>query len=261
MGFMKGKKILITGITNRYSIAFGIAKAMISQNATLAFTYHLDKVKEKVRSLSKELGVKIIFPCDVSSDESIKNLFFNISKKWKRFDGLVHSIAFSPKHQMSGDYVNNINRNDFLKVHDISSYSFVGMVKECRSMLRKNSSLLTLSYIGSKRAILNYNIMGVAKASLESNVRYMASSMGVDGIRVNAISSAPIRTLSSYGIKNFHKILNHSNTLTPYAHLVTTKDIGNTAAFLCSDLSKGITGQIIYVDGGFNITTSNFLEK
>lgn len=261
MGFMKGKKILITGVANRYSIAFGIAKAMHAQKATLALTYHLDKVKEKVYSLAQELGINIVFPCDVSSDESIKTLFFNISKKWKKFDGFVHAIAFSPRNQMSGDYVSNITRSDFSRVHDISSYSFVGMAKECRSMLKKNSSILTLSYIGSKKVIPNYNIMGVAKASLESNVRYMAHSMGIDSIRVNAISSAPIKTLSSYGIKNFRKMLNFSNSITFSNHPVTIQDIGNTAAFLCSNLSKGITGQTIYVDGGFNITTMNKLDN
>ncbi|XBC38943.1 MAG: SDR family oxidoreductase [Buchnera aphidicola (Melaphis rhois)] len=260
MGFMKGKKILITGIANRYSIAFGIAKAMHAQNATLALTYHLDKVKERVFSLAKELGISIVFPCDVSSDESIKNLFVNISKKWRKFDGFVHAIAFSPRKQMSGDYVNNITRSDFSRVHDISSYSFVGMAKECRSMLKKNSSLLTLSYIGSKQAIPNYNIMGVAKASLESNVRYMANSMGIDSIRVNAISSAPIKTVSSCGIKNFRKMSKFSKIITPYSNPVTIHDIGNTAAFLCSNLSKGITGQTIYVDGGFNITAMNRLN-
>ncbi|XBC40977.1 MAG: enoyl-ACP reductase [Buchnera aphidicola (Nurudea yanoniella)] len=257
MGFMKGKKILITGIANRNSIAFGIAKAMISQNATLAFAYHVNKVKEKVYSLSRELGVKIVFPCDVSNDKSIKQLFLNISKEWKKFDGFVHSISFAPKNQMSGDYIRNITRNDFLKVHDISSYSFVGMAKECRFMLKEHSSILTLSYIGSERVVPNYNIMGIAKASLECNVRYMANSMGIDNIRVNAISSAPIRTVSSYGIKNFRKILNYSNVIAPYKAKVTIEDIGNTAAFLCSNLSKGITGQVIYVDGGFNITSMN----
>ncbi|XBC42515.1 MAG: SDR family oxidoreductase [Buchnera aphidicola (Meitanaphis elongallis)] len=260
MGFMKGKKILITGIANRYSLAFGIAKAMHAQSATLALTYHLDKVKEKVCSLAKELGIDIVFPCDVSSDDSIKKLFLNISRRWKKFDGFVHAIAFSPQNQMSGDYVNNITRSDFSRVHDISSYSFVGMAKECRSMLKKNSSILTLSYIGAKQAVSNYNVMGVAKASLESNVRYMANSMGIDSIRVNAISSAPIKTLSAYGIKNFKKMLNFSNVIAPYNHPVTIQDIGNTAAFLCSNLSRGITGQIIYVDGGFNITAMNKLD-
>ncbi|ANF17031.1 enoyl-ACP reductase [Buchnera aphidicola (Schlechtendalia chinensis)] len=254
MGFMKGKKILITGIANRCSLAFGIARAMRAQSATLALTYHLDKMREKVLSLAKELGISIVFPCDVSSDESIRMLFFKISKRWKKFDGFVHSIAYSPKHQMSGDYINNITRKDFLHVHDISSYSFVGMAKECRSMLKKNSALLTLSYIGSQEVVPNYNVMGVAKASLESNIRYMASSMGNDSIRVNAISSAPIRTLSSYGIKNFKNILNFSNSISLCNNSVTVQDIGNTAAFLCSNLSKGITGQIIYVDGGFNIS-------
>ncbi|XBC44598.1 MAG: enoyl-ACP reductase [Buchnera aphidicola (Schlechtendalia peitan)] len=261
MGFMKGKKILITGIANRYSLAFGIAKAMHAQNATLALTYHLDKMKEKVCSLAKKLGISLVFPCDVSSDESIKQLFLNISKKWKKFDGFVHSIAFSKKNQMSGDYITSITRSDFCRVHDISSYSFVGMAKECRSMLKKNSSLVTLSYIGAKAVIPNYNVMGVAKASLESNVRYMANSMGIDNIRVNAISSSPMKTLSSYGIKNFKEILKFSNAIAPYGSSVTMQDIGNTAAFLCSNLSKGITGQTIYVDGGFNITAMNKLNK
>ncbi|WP_044010523.1 enoyl-ACP reductase FabI [Buchnera aphidicola] len=260
MGFLEEKKILVTGISNKYSIAFGIAKALHKQNATLAFSYHTDRLKNKVYELAKELGVKIVIPCDVSDDNSIKRLFFNISKKWITFDGFIHSIAFAPKNQLSGDYVSSITRLDFSNVLDVSSYSFVGMAKACRSILKKGSSLLTLSYIGSKKVVPNYNVMGIAKASLESNVRYMASCMGLNGIRVNAISSSPIKTLSSYHIKNFKKILNHTTSRSLNNNLTTVEDVGNTAAFLCSDLSKGITGQIIYVDGGFNITAMSNSE-
>lgn len=254
MGFLKGKKILVTGIANKYSIAFGIAKSLQKQCATLAFAYHNQKLKNKVCNLAKEMGVEIVIPCDVSNDSSIKNLFQIISKKWPKFDGFIHSIAFSSKRQLRGDYVNNITRLDFSNVLDISSYSFVGMAKACRSMLRVGSSLLTLSYIGSQRVVPNYNIMGIAKASLESNVRYMANCMGLNGIRVNAVSSSPIKTSSAYGIKNFKEILNYTTSISPNNDPITAKDVGNVVAFLCSDLSKGITGQIIYVDGGFNTT-------
>ncbi|MCR3755238.1 MAG: enoyl-[acyl-carrier-protein] reductase [Candidatus Westeberhardia cardiocondylae] len=254
MGLLNNKKILITGISNKYSIAYGIAKSMYREGAKLAFSYQHDKLKLKVKKIALEFNSNIVFPCDVSKDSNIQNLFDSLYKKWKKYDGFVHSIAYSPKNQLSGqDYVNSINRKDFSITHDISSYSFVAMAKISRSMLNSNSSLVTLTYFGSNRVIPNYNIMGLAKASLEANTKYMANSMGKDGIRVNAISSGPIKTLSSSGIKNFKKILHLCKKINPISRLITTEDIGNVAVFLCSDLSSGITGEILNVNGGFNI--------
>ncbi|XBC39960.1 MAG: enoyl-ACP reductase [Buchnera aphidicola (Chaetogeoica yunlongensis)] len=257
MGLLDGKKILVTGIANKYSIAYGIAQSLYKQNATLAFTYHTEKTRKKVLNIANEMGVKLVIPCDVTNDNSIKKLFFCIKKKWNKFDGFVHSIAHSSKKQLSGDYINNITRTDFSRVLDVSCYSFSGMAKECRNILKTNASLLTLSYIGSQRVIPNYNVMGIAKAALESNVKYMAYYMGPNGIRVNAISPSPLKTLSIYGIKNFKKLLNFTTMCSPNKNPITIQDVGNVAAFLSSDLSKGITGQIIYVDGGLHITAMN----
>ncbi|MXP50951.1 SDR family oxidoreductase [Pantoea sp. SoEX] len=260
MGFLNGKRILISGIISKLSIAYGIAQAMYKQNAELAFTYQDDRSKYRIEEFAKNFNTKIILPCDVSDDKNIKLLFISLSKHWKNFDGLVHSIGFAPTNQLSGNYIDTVNYEGFKIAHKISSYSFVSMVKECRMMLNPNAALLTLSYLGSKRAIVNYNIMGPAKASLEANVRYIANALGPEGeIRVNAISAGPVRTLASSGIKNFRKILEYYKKVSPIRRTVTIEEIGNTAAFLCSDLASGITGQIIYVDGGFNISNMNEL--
>ncbi|PPI86790.1 SDR family oxidoreductase [Candidatus Pantoea edessiphila] len=255
MGFLSGKRILITGVASKLSIAYGIAKAMYKQKAELAFTYHNNKLKYRVEELATCFNSNIVIPCDVSQNNNIKLLFITLSKIWKTFDGLVHSIAFAPKNQLNGDYVNNVTQDGFMISHIVSSYSFVSMAKECRMMLNKNSALLTLSYLGADRIIPNYNVMGPAKASLEANVRYIANAMGPESVRVNAISPGPVRTLASSGIKNFREILNYCKQITPIRRTVTIEEIGNSAAFLCSDLASGITGQIIYVDGGFNIST------
>ncbi|HCR3445608.1 TPA: enoyl-ACP reductase FabI [Morganella morganii] len=260
MGFMTGKRILITGVASKLSIAFGIAKAMRDQGAELAFTYQNDKLKPRVEEFAQSLGSSIVLPCDVAEDESIENLFTELAKVWPKFDGFVHSIGFAPADQLDGDYVDAVNREGFRIAHDISAYSFVAMAKACRSMLNLNSALLTLSYLGAERAIPNYNTMGLAKASLEANVRYMANAMGKETIRVNAVSAGPIRTLAASGIKDFRKMLSHCEAVTPLRRTVTTEDVGNAAAFLCSDLAGGITGEILHVDGGFSIAAMNELE-
>ena len=241
MGFMTGKRILITGVASKLSIAYGIAKAMRDQGAELAFTYQNDKLKPRVEEFAQSLGSSIVLPCDVAEDESIENLFTELAKVWPKFDGFVHSIGFAPADQLDGDYVDAVNREGFRIAHDISAYSFVAMAKACRSML-------------------NYNTMGLAKASLEANVRYMANAMGKETIRVNAVSAGPIRTLAASGIKDFRKMLSHCEAVTPLRRTVTTEDVGNAAAFLCSDLAGGITGEILHVDGGFSIAAMNELE-
>lgn len=260
MGFLKGKRILVTGVASNRSIAYGIAKAMHSQGAELAFTYQNDKLKSRVEEFAAEFGSKIVLPCDVAADASIESLFIELAKSWPKFDGFVHAIAYAPADQLDGDYVNGVTREGFQIAHDISAYSFVAMAKACRSMLNPNSALLTLSYLGAERAIPNYNVMGLAKASLEANVRYMANAMGPEGIRVNAISAGPIRTLAASGIKSFKKMLTHCEQVTPIRRTVTIDDVGNSAAFLCSDLSAGVTGEVLHVDGGFSIAAMNELH-
>lgn len=256
MALLSNKKILITGIANNRSIAYGIAQVLYREGAELAFTYYTDRLKGRVQSLSKNFNSDIVLPCDVSSDASIKELFIELKKKWLTFDGFIHAIAFAPTEQLKGDYVDSVTREGFVLTHVISSYSFVGIAKECRNMLNHNASLVTLTYLGSSCVVPNYNIMGLAKSSLEANTRYMANAMGPNGIRVNAISSGPIRTLASSGIKNFKKMLYYCQNQAPIRRNVSIEDIGNVAAFLCSNLSSGITGEVIYVDGGFNIVSN-----
>ncbi|WP_114193810.1 enoyl-ACP reductase FabI [Edaphovirga cremea] len=260
MGFLTGKRILITGVASKLSIAFGIATAMHREGAELAFTYQNDKLKSRVEEFAKNLGSSIVLPCDVAEDASIDALFVELAKSWPTFDGFVHAIAYAPGAELDGDYVNAVTREGFAIAHDISSYSFVAMAKACRSMLNPKSGLVTLSYLGAERAIPNYNVMGLAKASLEANVRYMANAMGRDGVRVNAISAGPIRTLAASGIKDFRKMLAHCEAVTPLRRTVNIEDVGNSAAFLCSDLAAGVTGEVLHVDGGFSIAAMNELE-
>lgn len=253
MGILKGKKILITGILNEKSIALGIAKSMYKQQAELMFVCQNKKIINKIKYLIQSINHNTIFFCDVSHDENIKELFFNIKKVWENFDGLIHSIAYCPKKQMHEDFIEGSNRESFNICHEISSYSFLSMVRECKNMLNKFSSLVTLSYLGSQKIVSNYNMMGLAKSSLEANVRYMAHSLGKKNIRVNVISSGPIKTVSSYQIKNFEKIKKIHKSLSLTKNHVTSEEIGNVASFLCSDLSIGITGSIINVDHGFHL--------
>lgn len=253
MGFLSGKRALIAGIASNRSIAWGIAQAMQRQGAELAFTYPNDKMQPRVEKLGAELGVDIVLPCDVASDAQITALFDRLGKHWDGLDILAHSIAFAPGDELQGLYLDAVTRAGFNIAHEISSYSLAAMGRAALPMMAgRNGAMITLSYIGSIRSMPGYNVMGLAKASLEANVRYMAQSVGSRGIRVNAISAGPIRTLAAAGIKNFKKMLGHFEQVAPLGRAVTIDEVGNVAAFLCSDLASGITGEITYVDGGFN---------
>ena len=261
MGSMSGKKVLITGMLSNRSIAYGIAKAMHREGATLAFTFQGEGVKDRVVALAAEFGSDLILPCDVTNDEQIDSLFTGLEKRWTGLDGIVHSIAFAPREALSGDYLDSLTRDAFRVAHDISSYSFAALAKRALPlMLGRKAALLTLTYLGAERAMPNYNVMGPAKASLEANLRYMAFSLGPKGIRVNAISAGPIKTLAAAGIGSFGKILAYNEKVAPLRRNVTTEEVGNAAAFLCSDLASGITGEIVYVDAGFNTIAFAALE-
>jgi len=255
MGFMSEKRMLITGMLSNRSIAYGIARAMHREGAALAFTYQGEGVKDRVAALAREFGTDLVIPCDVTSDEQIDRLFTDLGRRWDALDGFVHSIAFAPRESLAGDYLDNTTREAFRIAHDISSYSFAALAKRGLSlMLGRNAALLTLTYLGAERSMPNYNVMGVAKASLEANTRYLAFSLGPKGIRVNAISAGPIKTLAASGISGFGKILAHNERTAPLRRNVTTEEVGNAAAFLCSDLASGITGEILHVDAGFSTT-------
>ena len=255
MGFLADKRILITGLISNRSIAYGIAQACKREGAELAFTYQGEKIKERVTELAKEFGSDLVMPCDVASDDEIAQLFSDLGQQWDGLDGIVHAIAFVPKEALAGDYLDSVTRENFRIAHDISSYSFAALAKAGLPMMQgRRVALLTLSYLGAIRTLPNYNVMGLAKASLESNVYYMAQSLGPKGIRVNAVSAGPIKTLAASGISDFGKILKYVERNSPLRRNVTIEDVGNTAAFLLSDLANGITGEITYVDAGFNTT-------
>jgi enoyl-[acyl-carrier protein] reductase I len=254
MGFMQNKRALIVGVASNRSIAYGIAEAMAREGAEIALTYQNDKLKERVQKLADELGAKIVLPCDVVSDEQIDTMFAELGQHWDGLDTIVHSVAFAPREALEGDYLNSVTRENFRVAHDVSSYSFAALAKGGRKLLAgRNGALLTLTYLGAERAMPNYNVMGLAKASLEANVRYMAASLGPEGIRVNAVSAGAIRTLAASGIANFREMLAKGEQAAPLRKNVTIEEVGNVAAFLCSDLASGITGEILYVDGGYNI--------
>jgi enoyl-[acyl-carrier protein] reductase I len=252
MAFLQGKKILITGLLSNRSIAYGIAQACKREGAELAFTYVGERFKDRITEFATEFGSNLVFDCDVASDEQINAVFSELGKSWGQLDGLVHSIGFAPREAIAGDFLDGLTRENFRIAHDISAYSFPAMAKAALPLLRPGSSLLTLTYMGSERAAPNYNTMGLAKASLESSVRYLAESVGKRGVRVNGISAGPIKTLAASGIKDFSKLLGIVANSAPLRRNVTIEDVGNTAAFLLSDLSSGITSEIIYVDGGFS---------
>lgn len=255
MGFLVGKRILITGLISNRSIAYGIAQACKREGAELAFTYQGDKIKDRVTEFAREFGSELVLSCDVASDDEITQLFTDLGRHWDGLDGIVHSIAFVPKAALAGDYLDSVTRENFRIAHDISSYSFAALAKAGLPMMQgRRAALLTLSYLGAIRTLPNYNVMGLAKASLESNVYYMAQSLGPKGIRVNAVSAGPIKTLAASGISDFGKILNYVERNSPLRRNVTIEEVGNTAAFLLSDLASGITGEITYVDAGFNTT-------
>jgi enoyl-[acyl-carrier protein] reductase I len=261
MGFLADRKILITGVLSTRSIAYGIAKACRREGATLAFTYANADLRERVVRIAAEFGPCPVLACDVASDDEIAALFETLRGEWNGLDGLLHSIAFAPRESLAGDYLNAVSRDAFAIAHDISSYSFAALAKAARPLLAgRNASLLTLTYLGAVRALANYNVMGLAKASLEANVRYLAAALGPEGTRVNAISAGPIKTLAAAGIGGFSKILNFVAQTAPLRRNVTTDEVGNVAAFYFSSLSSAITGEITYVDCGFSNVAAGLAE-
>lgn len=261
MGFLTGKRALIVGLASERSIAHGIGEAMHREGAELALTYQNEKLKSRVDEMAQKWNAVASLPCDVGSDEQINHLFDELKKKWDGFDIIVHSVAYAPSDQLEGDYLNAVTREGFKIAHEISSFSFAALAKAGAPFLEKRKgSLLTLTYLGGERAVPFYNVMGLAKASLEANVRYLAQSLGPKGIRVNAISAGPIRTLAAAGIKHFKKMLAFNESIAPLRKNVTTEEVGNVAAFLCSDLASGITGEIVHVDGGFHAIAAMSLD-
>ena len=253
MGFLAGKRLLITGVLNNRSIAYGVARACHREGAELAFSYVGERFKERIAEYAAEFGSKLIFDCDVGSDEQIAALADGLKAAWPEgFDGFVHSIGFAPREAIAGDFLEGLSRESFRIAHDISAYSFPALAKATLPHLRPNSALLTMTYLGAVRAVPAYNTMGLAKASLEASVRYLASSVGPKGIRVNGISAGPIKTLAASGIKGFGKLLGVFEENSPLRRTVTIEDVGNVAAFLLSDLASGMTGEISYVDAGFS---------
>ena len=257
MGFLAGKRFLITGVLSNRSIAYGIARACHREGAELAFTFQGEGVRERVADLAKEFGADLVLPCDVTSDAEIDAVFASLRERWDALDGLVHAIAFAPREALKGGFHESVTRENFRMAHDISSYSLAALAKAAAPMMQgRGGSIVTLSYLGAERAIPNYNVMGLAKASLEAGVRYLASSLGPGGTRVNAISAGPIKTLAAAGIGGFSKILHFVERHAPLRRGVTAEEVGNAAAFLLSDLASGITGEVIYVDAGFSTTTA-----
>jgi len=254
MGFMQGKRFLIVGLASNRSIAWGIAQAMRQQGAELAFTYQNEKLQERVENLAAECQSSLTLPCDVASDEQIEEVFKELVRHWDGLDGIVHSVAYAPREALEGNYLDAVSRENFRIAHDISAYSLAGLAKAGRAMMQgRHGAILTLSYLGAERVIPNYNVMGVAKASLEANVRYLAGALGPEGTRVNAISAGPIRTLAASGINNFKEMLSKAAEAAPLRKNVTIEEVGHAAAFLCSDLASGITGEVLYVDAGYHI--------
>ena len=253
MGFLAGKRLLITGVLNNRSIAYGVARACRREGAELAFSYQGERFKDRITEYAAEFDSKLVFDCDVGSDEQIARLFANLEQAWPEgFDGFVHSIGFAPREAIAGEFLDGLSRESFRVAHDISAYSFPAMAKAALPQLRERSALLTMTYLGAVRAVPAYNTMGLAKASLEASVRYLAAGLGPKGIRVNGISAGPIKTLAASGIKGFGKILDAVATNAPLRRNVTIDDVGNVAAFLLSDLAAGVTAEITYVDAGYS---------
>ena len=262
MGFLQGKRLLITGVLSNRSIAYGIAQACRREGADLAFTYVGDRFKERITEIAAEFGSDVVFDMDVTDDRQIDATFDALGERWSGLDGVVHSIGFAPREAIAGDFLDGLSRENFRIAHDISSYSLTALAKAAEPMLRgRAGSLLTLTYLGAVRSVPNYNVMGVAKASLEASVRFLAADLGPKGIRVNAISAGPIKTLAAAGIAGFRKMLGHVAGVAPLRRNVTIEDVGNAAAFLCSDLAAGITGEVIYVDGGYSSVGMSFGEE
>lgn len=254
MGFLHNKRALIVGVASNRSIAYGIATAMHREGAELAFTYQGDKLHDRVAGFAAEFGSEIVLPLDVGSDAEIDAVFVELAKHWDGLDCLVHSVGFAPRDQLEGSYIDAVTREGFRIAHDISAYSLAALAKAGREMMRgRNGAIVTMSYLGAVRTVPHYNVMGVAKAALEANVRYLADSLGPEGTRVNAVSAGPIRTLAASGIAGFRGMLAEAEQKNPLRRNVTIDEVGNATAFLCSDLASGITGDVLYVDSGYHI--------
>lgn len=261
MGFLEGKRILVTGLLSNRSIAYGIARACHQQGAHLAFTYQSDRFRERVGEMAAEFGSDIVIPCDVAADAEIDALFAQLGSRWDRLDGLVHAIAFAPREAIAGEFLDGLSREAFRVAHDVSSYSFPALAKAALPLMAgRNGALLTLTYLGAERVVPYYNTMGLAKASLEAAVRYLAGNLGPKGLRVNGISAGPIKTLAASGIASFGRILKFVEANAPLRRNVSIDDVGNVAAFLLSDLAGGVTGEIVHVDAGFNIVFGGLAE-
>jgi enoyl-[acyl-carrier protein] reductase I len=259
MAFLAGKRAVIVGLASNRSIAWGIAQAMHREGAELAFGYQNDKLHERVSKFAAQLGSSIVLPLDVSEDEQIDSFFSRLGEQWDGIDILVHSVAYAPADQLEGRYIDAVNREGFRIAHDVSSYSFAALAKRAEPLMRgRQGALLTLSYLGAVRALPSYNVMGLAKASLEANVRFLALDLGAENIRVNAISAGPIRTLAASGVKGLRQMLAKVGDAAPLKRNVSIDEVGNAAAFLCSDLASGVTGQVLYVDAGYNIVGMHF---
>jgi enoyl-[acyl-carrier protein] reductase I len=253
MGFLQGKRALVTGILSNRSIAWGIAQALHREGAELALTYVDEKFRGRVDDAAQQLGSSIVLPCDVGRDSDIDNLFASLGKQWDGLDILIHSIGFAPREALAGEFLDGLTRENFKIAHDISSYSLAALAKAARPLMQnRHGAILTLTYLGAERALQSYNVMGLAKASLEANVRYLAYNLGPEGTRVNAISAGPIKTLAASGVAGLRKMLDHVGQVSPLRRNVSIDDIGNAAAFLCSDLASGITGEVVHVDAGYS---------
>ena len=262
MGFLTGKRALIVGLASNRSIAYGIAKAFHEQGAELAFTYQNEKLQSRVETMAAEFNSTLTFPCDVANDADIEQVFQQLNQHWDKMDIVIHSVAFAPADQISGDFIDGVNREGFRIAHDISAYSLVALAKAALPMmLDTQGSILTLSYYGAEKAVPNYNVMGIAKASLEAAVRYLAASLGPRGLRVNAISAGPIKTLAAAGIKDFRKFQTAYANTTPLRRNITAEEVGNTAAFLCSNMASGITGEVVHVDAGYHAVSMSSTEE
>ena len=261
VGFLTGKRALIVGLATERSIAYGIAAAMHREGAELAFTYQNDRVKDRVAELASGFGGQIVLPLDVASDGEIEAAFRTLGGQWSHLDILVHSVAFAPREQLAGGYLDSVTREGFQVAHDISSYSLAALAKAARPLMQgRAGAIVTLSYLGAVRSVPSYNVMGLAKASLEANVRFLAADLGPRGVRVNAISAGPIKTLAAVGVSGFRRMLGHVASYTPLRRNVTIEEVGNAAAFLCSDLASGITGEVLYVDAGYSHVGMAFPE-
>jgi len=262
VGFLAGKRALIVGLATERSIAYGIAAAMHREGAELAFTYQNDRLKDRVVAMANEFGASLVVPMDVASDAEIDSAFAALRGSWDSLDILVHSVAFAPREQLAGGFLDSVTREGFQVAHDISSYSLAALAKAARPMmLGRPGSIVTMSYLGAVRSVPSYNVMGLAKASLEANMRFLAADLGPQGIRVNAISAGPIKTLAAAGVSGFRKMLHHVASFTPLRRNVTIEEVGNAAAFLCSDLASGITGEVLYVDAGYSHVGMAFPEE